>query len=86
MLHVLPPTNQTCFTTNQVVTRCVDTDFWLDKITRELRHLHVFALYLLIAQQVQVLLKKSTTTLYFLQQIFAAYKVIYYKTGLNVRG
>ena len=30
---------QTCFATlNQVVTSCVNTDFWLDKITRESSH------------------------------------------------
>ena len=35
MLRILPPTNQTCLATNQVVASCVNTDFWLDKITRE---------------------------------------------------
>ena len=28
---------QTLFATNQVVASCVNTDFWLDKITRESR-------------------------------------------------
>ena len=35
MLRILPPTNQTCLATNQVVASCVNTDFWSDKITRE---------------------------------------------------
>ena len=29
---------QTCLTTSQVVANCVNTDFWLDKITRKLCH------------------------------------------------
>ena len=27
-----------CLATNQVVANCVNTDFWLDKITEESRH------------------------------------------------
>ena len=38
MLPVLPPTHQTCLATNQVFACCVNTDFLLDKITRESRH------------------------------------------------
>ena len=38
MLRVLLTTNQTCLATNQVVTSCVNTDFWLDKIARESRY------------------------------------------------
>ena len=29
---------KTCLVTNQLVTSCVNTDFWLDKITRESHH------------------------------------------------
>ena len=40
MLRVLPPMNQTCFATNQVVARCGNADFLLKKkITRKLRDL-----------------------------------------------
>ena len=38
MLRVLLTTNQTCLATNQVVTSCVNTDFWLDKNARESRY------------------------------------------------
>ena len=38
MLRVLLTTNQTCLATNQVVTNCVNTDHWLDKIARESRY------------------------------------------------
>ena len=38
MLRILPPMNQTCIATNQIVVSCVITDFCLDKITRESRH------------------------------------------------
>ena len=32
------PDTQTCLTAFQVVVSCVNTDFWLDKITRESAH------------------------------------------------
>ena len=38
MLRVLPLTNQTCLATNQFAASRVNTDFWLDKITRESHH------------------------------------------------
>ena len=45
MLLVLPPRSQTHLATYQFVVSCVNTDFWLDKVTQdschtgELRHL-----------------------------------------------
>ena len=39
MLRILPPLNQTCLVTNQVVASCLNIDFWLDKIARESRHI-----------------------------------------------
>ena len=35
MLLFLPPLNQSCLASNQVVEICLNTDFWLVKITRE---------------------------------------------------
>ena len=32
------PRSNLCFATSQVVANCVNTDFWLDEITRESRH------------------------------------------------
>ena len=40
MLHILPPMNQTCFVTNQVVASFGNADFLLEKkITRKLSDL-----------------------------------------------
>ena len=69
------------------------TDFWLDKIALELHHTKklfyvIFGKTSLLwasknAQYVQIFFGKSTTTLYFLQQLFATCNnLICCKTGL----
>ena len=92
MLPILTLRNQTCLAANLVVASCVNTDFWLDKITRELCHTRElrhflqnrFALSRYNAQHEQILLQKSRTTLYFDQQIFATCNnLICWKTGLK---
>ena len=67
---------QTSLVTNQLVSSCVNTDFWLDEITREsrhtreLRHLlqNKFVLGRWNTQHVQIFLQKEKTTLFFMQQ------------------
>ena len=86
---VLPLRNQPCLTANVVVASCVNTDFWLDKITRESCHTRELrakqvSLEPVNAQHEQILLLKSRTTLYFLQQIFATCNnLICWKIGLK---
>ena len=38
MLHVLPPTFKPFSQQIKVAASCANTDFWLDKITRESQH------------------------------------------------
>ena len=76
MLRVLPPTFKPALQQNQFVASCVNTDFWLDKITRESRHTQELRHFLQNANQVFLgpvkratctdFVAKSRTTLYFL--------------------
>ena len=54
---------QTCFASNQVVACCVNTVFWLDKITPESRHTQDFTS--LVAKQVCLGSVKRETCTYF---------------------
>ena len=70
---------QTCFASNQVVACCVNTVFWLDKITPESRHTQDFTS--LVAKQVCLgsvkretctyFFAKHRTSLLFLQKLFS---------------
>ena len=92
MLCVLPPTNQTCFATNQVVTSYMS----LDRVNLRVSHSATHGSYVTCCRtrlpwtgttrnMYRFCRKKSRTTLYFLQQIFATCSnLICCKTGLNM--
>ena len=87
---------KTCLATNQLVASCVNTDFWLDKISRESRHTsdlrHLlqcrFALRRKNAQHINFLLQEVELLSDFLQQLFATCNtgLICCKTGWFVGG
>ena len=73
------PRVQTCLASNQVVACCVNTVFWLDKITPESRHTQDFTS--LVAKEICLasvkretctyFFAKRRTSLLFLQQLFS---------------
>ena len=75
MLHFFPPLNQSCLASNQVVEICLNTDFWLVKITREAcytRDLNVGTWVVKRAQERDnYLLKRIITFPLLLQHYFA---------------
>ena len=83
MLSVLLPTFKHVLQQIKVAASCVNTDFWLHKITSLAAKQIVLAW---AAQHLQILPALSRTTLYSLQQLFASSNLICCKTGLNVGG
>ena len=86
MLHVSSLHVQTCLATNQVVASCLNTDFWLDKITLESCRTQELPQGL-AAKQVCLGSVKCTTCKDFVQQLFATcINLICCKTGWFVGG
>ena len=86
MLHVSSLHVQTRLATNQVVASCLNTDFWLDKITRESCRTRELPQGL-AAKQVCLGSVKCTTCKDFVQQLFATcINLICCKTGWFLGG
>ena len=64
---------QICLAASQVLASGMNTDYWLDKITRESRHFNVKQVFFRSVKRATCkdFVAKNRTALYFLQQLFA---------------